>query len=132
MIAQMASTNMDKSKIDLAGVVSGAKMLVRPVEEGSAAATLIKHHNKYPMIRSTPKGIDLFLRRICVDRSLYLCVFERLEVCFQPPSATQLELPTLQYAGLTARTHHAIEGILHSPFGVCAEAMLNSVSRPKS
>src|SRR5215467_5916334 len=36
MIAVMVKTNKDKSKIDLAGVDSGAKMFKLPVETGSA------------------------------------------------------------------------------------------------
>jgi hypothetical protein len=41
MIPVMASTNRDKSKIDLAGVDSGAKIFGMPVDiaTGSAAAT---------------------------------------------------------------------------------------------
>jgi hypothetical protein len=37
----MESTNIDKSKIDLAGVVSGAKMFVRPVDEVAVSAAAV-------------------------------------------------------------------------------------------
>src|SRR5689334_9346624 len=41
MIAVIASTNMDKSKIDLAGVDSGAKIFVRPVDAAGSAAPAV-------------------------------------------------------------------------------------------
>ena len=49
MIPVMPSTNIDRSKIDLAGVDSGAKMLEIPVEPVSAAAATTNHNRKAKM-----------------------------------------------------------------------------------
>jgi hypothetical protein len=68
----MASTNTDRSKIDLAGVDSGAKILVRTVDgsASTAAAAVAKDKNKNAKMRSALSVIDFVLCRICVDRSL--------------------------------------------------------------
>src|SRR5207249_11159235 len=46
MIAVMASTNIDKGEIDFADVDSGAKILVRPIDDTAGWAVLAVDQNK--------------------------------------------------------------------------------------
>ncbi len=77
MIPVMASTNMDKSKIDLAGVVSGAKMFVRPVDEaeGAAPAAVAVNQKRSAIIGNAPSVIEFFKQpprswpQLCCDES---------------------------------------------------------------
>src|SRR5262249_38703583 len=53
MIPVMANTNMNKSMIDFAGVDSGAKIFVRPVDEGvGLAAATVANQESMPIIKT--------------------------------------------------------------------------------
>jgi hypothetical protein len=112
MTAVMASTSMDKSKMDLAGVDSGAKTFERRPEEGSAAAAVAMHHTRNVIFRDALKVIDLFACLIVLDRACtsglligLLCSFAIANPC------------TMQ--GHQKGTHHEIEAIFRDAFGLC-------------
>jgi hypothetical protein len=64
MIPVMASTNIDKWRIAFAGVDSGAKIFVRPLEAGGSAAPAVIDHNKNANICNAIGLIEFFMRRI--------------------------------------------------------------------
>src|ERR1700722_17316692 len=65
MIPVIASTKIDKSKIDLAGVDSGAKIFVRPVDEVGVSATAVAtQQNTNTRILSAFCVIEFVVRRI--------------------------------------------------------------------
>ena len=68
MIPVITSTNTDKLNIVLAGVDSGAKILVRPVEEFAVlAAAVDKKQDKNANICIVLSSIEFLVRRIFVD-----------------------------------------------------------------
>jgi hypothetical protein len=72
MIALMTSTNTDKLKMVFAGVDSGAKILVRPVEEAAVfAAAVARKQSNNPNVWIPLRMIGLFVRRIFVDPLLF-------------------------------------------------------------
>jgi hypothetical protein len=81
MIPVTASTNIDKSKIDLADVDSGEKMFVRPVEAEWAAALAAEQSNN-ATVRTTTLAIDFWVHRIRTSLALGL-VLDQMHVSAQ-------------------------------------------------
>jgi hypothetical protein len=85
MIPVIANTNIDKLKIDFAGVDSGAKILVRPVDEESAAAAAVAmQQNKNTTDRKAVRTIMFFRRCISVPRAFSKCAGPKLMSRSQP------------------------------------------------
>ena len=107
MIPVMASTNIDKLKIDFAGVDSGAKILVRRVDEESAAAVAIERTKirlmAGPSERSCFSG----------DAFPFLVRFRSAPGQSECRGGNRFE-----YAAPARKTHHKTEGIFREPFEV--------------
>ena len=89
MIPVTASTNIDKSKIDLAGVDSGEKMFVSPVE-GEWAAALAAEQSTNATVRTTTLAIDFWVHRIRTSLALGL-VLDQLQVSALGPVRSPLK-----------------------------------------